>query len=171
MKYFDENDPYFLMFFVNAQKTPRKVKLFKQLVEKSKSYRKIAKEDIAYFVDSVQRIIFTDTSQFCSTSQVSINKSNPSLPISNYIFWVNNKYWYRVGDNAKNTLEFANEFLDAEKIKSISVVAPLQKATSCIGKPVAYFYLVTKRGFKFNYKVAKMKFKQLKLGSRWVGHN
>jgi hypothetical protein len=171
MKYFDENDPYFLIFFVNAQETDRKIKLFKHQVEKSKCYRKINKEDISYFIDSVQRIIFRDTGQFCSTTQVSINKSNPSLPISNYIFWVNNKYWYRVGDNGKNTLEFANEFLDAEKIKSISIVAPQQKTNNCIGKPVAYFYLFTKRGFKFNYQVAKLKFKQLKLGSRWIGHN
>jgi hypothetical protein len=171
MKYFDENDPYFLIFFVNAQDAASKIKLFKHQIEKSKSYRKISKDEIVNFIDSIQRIIFRDTSQFCSTSQVSINKLNPSLPISNYIFWVNNRYWYRVGDNAKNTLEFANEFLDAEKIKSLSIVAPLQKATSCMGKPIAYFYLVTKRGFKFNYKVAKLKFKQLKLGSRWVGHN
>ena len=171
MKYFDVNDPFFLIFFVNAQEATNKIKLFKHQVENSKSYRKIPKEDIAYFVDSTQRIIFRDTGQFCSTSQVSINKSNPSLPVSNYIFWVNNKYWYRIGDNGKNTFEFANEFLDAEKIKSICIVAPKQKNNNCIGKPVAYFYLFTKRGFKFNFQVARMKFKQLKLGSRWIGHN
>jgi hypothetical protein len=64
-----------------------------------------------------------------------------------------------------------NEFLDADKIKSIAIVTPIQKNTGCIGKPIAYFYLVMNRKFKLNYLVANMKFKQLKLGNKWIGHN
>ena len=40
-----------------------------------------------------------------------------------------------------------------------------------MGKTIAHIYLHTNRKYKFNYKVAKMKFQQVKIGSKWIGHN
>ena len=110
-KYFDVNDPYFLIFFVNAQSSARKRKLFKEQITKSKYYRLIAKQEMDVFVDSIRTAVFKDTGQFCATGETFINHSKAYVALSNYIFWVNNKYWYRVGDDGQNTKEFVKEFL------------------------------------------------------------
>lgn len=171
-KYFDINDPYFLIFFVNAQSTSRKRKLFKEQITKSKNYRVVPTQDLDYFIDSIRTEIFKDTGQLCSTGEMFINQSKAYVALSNYIFWVNNKYWYRVGDNGKNTIEFANEFLVSEKVKKAAIVSPTpEKNIKCMGKTIAHIYLYTNRKHKFNYSVAKMKFHQVKIGSRWIGHN
>jgi len=171
-KYFDVNDPYFLIFFVNAQSTKRKRKLFKEQIKKSKHYRTIAKQELDVFIDSIRTAVFKDTGQLCSTGESYIKQSKAYVALSNYVFWVNNKYWYRVGDDGKNTTEFVNEFLVAQKIKSAAIVAPPpEKNIKCMGKTIAHIYLQTNRKFKFNYKVARMKFHQVKIGSKWIGHN
>lgn len=170
--YFDINDPFFLIFFVNAQKQNNKIKVFKEQIKKSEYYRKIDSYDLDFFIDSIRNAVFKDTGLICLTKRVSIKKTNIYLPVSNYIFWVDNKYWYKVGDNGKNTLEFVNEFLVQNKVKSAAMVSPPPETNfKCIGKTIAHIYLSTNRHYHFNYAIAKMKFKQLKLGKRWVGHN
>ena len=171
-KYFDINDPYFLVFFVNAQSTNRTQKLFKEQIVKSKNYRAIPVQELDYFIDSIRKQVYKDTGQLCSTGEVFINQSKAYVALSNYIFWVNNKYWYRVGDNAQNTIEFVKEFMVPEKIKSAAIVTPPpEKNIKCMGKTIAHIYLHTNRKYKFNFMVAKMKLRQVKIGSKWIGHN
>jgi hypothetical protein len=76
------------------------------------------------FIDSIRTAVFKDTGQLCSICESYIKQSKAYVALSNYVFWENNKYWYRVGDDGKNTAEFVNEFLVAQKIKSAAIVAP-----------------------------------------------
>ncbi len=170
--YFDINDPKFLIPFVNNQKFRNKLKLFKFYITNSKGYSVINSAELNDYIDSVKRLVYRDTGHFCVTGEVSIKKKNHYIPISHYIFWINNRYWYRIGDDGKKTIEFIDEFLLPEKIKSIEVVVPTKiNSSSCLDKTLAYFYITLNRRTKNNYKVANLKFRQAKLGNRWIGHN
>lgn len=170
--YFDLNDPEFLIPFVNNQKSGNKVKLFKHYVRHSKGYTVIDNTEINDYVDSIKKLVYKDTGHFCLTGQISIKKKNHYIPISHYIFWINNRYWYRIGDDAKKTIEFVDEFLLPEKINTIEVVVPEKiKANNCLDGTLAYFYLSLNKRTKNKYKVANLKFRQMKLGNRWIGHN
>lgn len=170
-KYFDVNDPHFLIFFLNEQKFHNKIKLLDSLIKKDPTYETISKNEIFYFVDSIREIILKDTGKVCISGETSIKSKTVFLPLSNYIFWINYKCWYKVGYHSKNTLEFANEFLVAEKIKNIAIVTPKKITPSCMGKTIAHIYIFTKRRAKINYEIAGLKLKQNKLGSKWIGHN
>ena len=170
-KYFDVNDPHFLTFFINQQSKGNKIKLLDSLVKKTPSYKSISKTEIDFFIDSIKEIIFKDTGKVCTAGETSIKNTNVFLPLSNYIFWINYKCWYKVGYHSKNTLEFANEFLVAEKIKNIAIVTPKKIIPNCMGKTIAHIYIFTKRRAKINYEIAGLKLKQNKLGSKWIGHN
>ena len=171
-KYFDTNDPNFLISFVNAQSSNKKLKLLDKQIKKSKFYRSISKDEMSFFIDSIRDATYKDTGKFCYTGLSSIKQSNAYIPQSHYIIWVNYMYWYRVGDNGKNTMDFANEFLVSEKIKSLAIVSPPpEKNIQCMDKTIAHIYLVTNKRIKFDYSVARMKFNQIKLGHKWIGHN
>ncbi len=171
-KYLDTNDPYFLIFFANSQNKRNKKKIIDEQVKDSRTYKEIEKDEMEDFIDKIKHQIFSDTGKICSNNVPSIKNSNTFNYVGNYIFWVNYNYWYRVGGNGKHTLEFANEFLDLSKLKTISVVTTKQdKKTNCLGRTRKHIYLFSKPRAKFNYKIANLKFDELKLGKRWIGHN
>lgn len=170
-QYFDVNDPYFLAFFINAQKGGDKKRMFDSLVKKSSYYNSIAQNEMEFFIDSIKELVFRDTGKVCISTEISVKSKNVVLPQSSYIFWVNDKYFYKVGYHPKNTKEFVDEFLVLQKIKSISVIVPPKNTSNCIGKTLAHIYIYTKRRSKINYDVASLKHKQLKIGRKWIGHN
>ncbi len=170
-QYFDVNDPYFLAFFINAQSKGNKRKMFDSLIKKSPYYNSISANEMEFFIDSIRDVIFKDTGKACITGEVSVKTKNVFLPKSNFIFWINNKCFYKVGYHKRNTVEFAEEFLVLQKIKSISIVVPPKTTNDCIGKTIAHIYIFTKRKARINYDVANLEFKQFKIGNRWIGHN
>jgi hypothetical protein len=170
-QYFDVNDPYFLAFFINAQQGGNKKRMFDSLVKKSPYYNAVSTNEMAFFIDSFSAILLKDTGKVCTTNEVSVKAQHIFLPKSNYIFWINNKCFYKVGYHPQNTIDFIDEFLVLEKIKSIAVVVPPKTTDNCIGKTIAHIYISTKRRAKLNYNVANCKPRQLKIGKKWVGHN
>lgn len=170
-QYFDVNDPYFLAFFINAQKGRDKKRLFDSLVKKSPYYYSIPFNEMEFFVDSIRQMIFRDTGKVCVSKEVSVKSKNIMLPQSSYIFWINDKYFYKVGYHPKNTIDFSEEFLVLQKIKSIAVIVPPKTTNNCIGKTIAHIYIYTKRRADINYNIASLKQRQLKIGRRWIGHN
>lgn len=170
-QYFDVNDPYFLAFFINAQKGGYKKRLFDSLVKKSPYYNSIAINEMEFFIDSIKELVFRDTGKTCVSTEISVKSKKVFLPKSNYIFWVNDKCFYKVGYHPKNTIEFVDEFLVLQKIRNISVIIPPKTTDNCIGKTLAHIYIYTKRRSKINYNVASLEHKQLKIGRKWIGHN
>ena len=133
---------------------------------------KIIKGDsIKIFIDSIKIAVLNDTIKFNSKDLSHINGRTQNSNSYSVLFNIDHKYFYKL-DIISGTMvaEFANEILDASKIKEIYVLD--KKVSQMLYGEISNngcINISTKRNVKLRFKIAGLKYnKKRKTGNNFL---